>query len=49
MNKTRLAVLFRSWFNEFLTVPRFAAYYCLTEKKAEQVIRVGRKCHEAGH
>jgi len=35
-----------SWVNDFLTVPRFAEYYGLTERRAHIVIRKGRLLHQ---
>lgn len=52
-NKCRLlssaecAVLFRSWFNDFLTKARFAEYYSMTIEDACKVIETGRAAHEA--
>lgn len=41
-----LADLFLDYFNNFLTVERFAEYYGLEPKVAARVIRWGRKLHE---
>lgn len=35
--------LYIDWFRNFLTVPRFAEYYGLTEAQAHRVIKTGRK------
>ena len=48
MTKEKLAEIFRDWFNNFLTIERFAEYYGLSIANAERVIRIGHKAHEAG-
>lgn len=35
--------MYLDWFNNFLTVPRFAEYYNISEKFAEEVISIGRE------
>ena len=35
--------LYLDWFNNFLTVDRFAEYYGMTAEKASRVINIGRK------
>lgn len=40
--------LFLDWFNNFLTVERFAEYYNLTIEQARRLIEEGRKLHEEG-
>lgn len=42
-----LQELFLDYFNNFLSVERFAEYYNLTIENAELVIEYGRKEHEA--
>jgi hypothetical protein len=44
----KLTEYFLDWFNNFLTVERFAEYYGLTEPVANRVISWGRKLHERG-
>ena len=44
--RTRLADLFLDYFNNFLTIERFAEYYGTTLEKAQRIIDIGRKCHE---
>lgn len=39
--------LFRSWFNDFLTVERFAEYHGLTVEEANGAISRGRIEHNA--
>jgi|GWRWMinimDraft_5_1066013.scaffolds.fasta_scaffold29729_1 hypothetical protein len=46
MNKRTKRRLFRSWFNDFLTVERFAEYYGLEVIDAKSVISEGRVLHE---
>lgn len=41
------AVMFLDYFNNFLSVERFASYYGLTEEQAKEVIELGRLEHEA--
>lgn len=41
-----LDFIFMDWFNNFLTVERFAEYYGLEIEQAEKVINVGRKIHD---
>lgn len=41
--KTKIADLYLSWVNEFLTVARFAEYYYLEKYEAEQLIDMGRR------
>lgn len=44
--KPKLARLFLSWVNEFVTVEGFASHYGLTRETALRVISLGRKIHE---
>mgnify|MGYP007048010812 CR=1 FL=1 len=37
---------FLSYFNDFLTIPRFAEYYELSEHNARVIINKGRKLHQ---
>lgn len=39
--------LFRDYYNNFLTLARFAEYYGLTEDKALEAITLGREEHNA--
>lgn len=39
--------LFRDYFNNFLTVERFAEYYGMTNEEAEAAITRGRDQHNA--
>ena len=41
-----LDFIFMDWFNNFLSVERFAEYYGLEIEQAEKVINVGRKIHD---
>ena len=38
--------LYLDWFNNFLTIERFAEYYNMTVEQAEKIIKVGRKMFE---
>jgi hypothetical protein len=38
-------LMFRDWFNNFLTVPVFAEYYGITESRALEVIAIGKDVH----
>jgi hypothetical protein len=40
--KNKLETLYLDWFNNFLTVERFAEYYEMPVAKAQRVIRIGR-------
>jgi hypothetical protein len=40
--KNKLETLYLDWFNNFLTVERFAEYYEMPVDKAHRVIRIGR-------
>ena len=44
--KQKLITLFLDYFNNFLTVERFASYHGMSEEKARRVICLGRKLHE---
>lgn len=44
--KNKLMDMFLDYFNNFLSVERFAEYYGLTEAKARRVIKIGRDLHE---
>ena len=37
---------FLSWFNDFLTIPKFAEYYGMSIKRAEKVLLIGFVAHE---
>lgn len=39
------AALYREWFNDFLTIPRFAEYIGFSEKRAIRIINKGRVLH----
>ena len=45
--KQNLQHVFLDWFNNFLTVEKFAEHYGLTEAQAAQVIELGKQIHEA--
>lgn len=40
------AEYFRDWFNNFLTVERFAEYYRMSKASANRVLEAGRIIHE---
>lgn len=42
-----MQLLFLDWVNNFLTVPRFAEYYQISEEAALVVINEGREIHES--
>jgi len=39
--------MFLSWFNEFLSIERFAEYWGISEKLAKKTINKGRIIHES--
>ena len=39
--------LYLEWFNDFLTIERFAEYHCIPIEEAKRVIEQGRKDHYA--
>ena len=41
------AEMYLDWFNNFLTVARFAEYYGITEDQARIIIHEGRILHES--
>ena len=41
-NRQKIEGLYIDWVNNFLTVPRFAQHYGLTEAQAHRVINAGR-------
>ncbi len=41
-----LDFLFMDWFNNFLTLDRYADYYGLEKDQAHKVIETGRKIHD---
>lgn len=41
-----LIQMYLDWFNNFLTVPRFAEYYNISETFADEIIRQGRQIYE---
>ena len=41
-----LDFIFIDWFNNFLTVDRFAEYYGLEIEQAKKAIEAGRKIHD---
>jgi len=43
--RTAYKILYLSWFNDFLTLPRFAEYYGMDEKQALRAINKGRVLH----
>lgn len=38
--------MYLDWFNNFLTIPRFAEYYGISETFADEIIRQGRLVYE---
>ena len=46
-NSETLAALFREWWNDFVTIERFAEYYEESEANAWLVIERGREAHNA--
>jgi transposase-like protein len=45
-SKEETAELYRDYFNNFLTVKRFAEYYGMREQTARYIITFGRIAHE---
>ena len=41
--KKKIEKMYIDWFNNFVTLERFASYYNITIEKAERVIKIGRK------
>lgn len=41
-----LIQMYLDWFNNFLTIPRFAEYYGISETFADEIIRQGRLVYE---
>ena len=46
-NSETLAALFREWWNDFVTIERFAEYYEESEANTWLVIERGREAHNA--
>lgn len=42
LTEEQIKILYRSWFNDFLTVERFAEYYRIEESLAQDIIDKGR-------
>ena len=40
--KNKIIEMYLDYFNNFLTVERFAEYYNISEKKADKIINLGR-------
>lgn len=40
--------MYLSWVNDFVTLPKFAEHYNLTNEQAEKIINIGRIRHEIG-
>ena len=40
-----LQEMYLDWFNNFLTIKRFAEWYAISEERAVVIINVGRKIH----
>ena len=47
--REKIERLYLSYFNDFLTVEKFAECYGLSERKANDVIRAGRKLNHRRH
>ena len=43
--KTRLKLMFREWWNQYLTIECFAEAKGLTKEVAYRMINIGRKLH----
>lgn len=43
---TKEREMFLDWFNNFLTIERFAEYYGVTVEEAQAIIAKGRQEHE---
>lgn len=46
LTKIRLAALFLSWANDFISVAGFAEHHGLTRNRTLRIIRLGRIIHE---
>lgn len=44
--KQKLREMYLNWANNFLSVPKFADHYGISEAKAHKVIKLGRLLHE---
>jgi len=46
--KTKLAEIFREYWNNFLSVEGFASYYGIPVSRAQRMINLGRWAHDKG-
>ena len=44
--KKKLIEMYLNWANNFLSVPKFADYYGISETKAHKVIKLGKLLHQ---
>ena len=44
--KKKLREMYLNWANNFLSVPKFADHYGISEDKAQRAIKLGRLLHE---
>lgn len=40
--KGEIIDMFEDWFNNFLTIKKYAEYYDISENRARRIIRIGR-------
>ena len=43
--KGNLIQMYLEWFNDFITVDKFAEYHSITRKEAVHILNIGRKYH----
>lgn len=48
MTTNKYKEMFLDWFNNFISIERFAEYYNINTKEAELIIQKGRELHEKG-
>lgn len=46
--KKKLAAMFRTWFNDYLTVQAYADAYGIERERMFRIINLGRKAHNRG-
>jgi hypothetical protein len=49
MNREQLAALYLEWFNNYLTIDKFAEHHGLRVDEAIDLLDVARRCHENPH
>ena len=49
MNREKLAAMYLEWFNNYLTIDKFAEHHGLHVDEAIDLLDVARRCHENLH